>query len=440
MGDRSTRDEAIRVIETFNNLPVDQKMGIFRNLSPAAREELLGTVARPQEIMRLVSEEQVFFDVKELGEDQAPNIIALTTGRQLQYILDLDLWKKDMFDQESAGRWLEILSRVGRHKLLQFVQTTDPELLVTALQHLLRIKARNPDIDLLEEIDILPSFSLDDTFFIEFLVPRWEDSLRVFLETVFEWNTQYYFTLMNELAWGVQSENQEQANKWRRSRLADRGFPEFEEALDIYRYMQRSGISGHELEPAGLKEDQGSPEPYLGYPLKVVFQDNLFKRSIDVISDSSEKDRLSVELAHVANKVMVADARDPGSIEELRTSLKKVAGYINMALEDLCGEDTCQAADLLRSNHMEVLFRRGFSLILDLRRDAQKFIRDRDGGIENLGYPLAGFLDALIQKRPVFASHLLGNAQPRQFESLGDISQIRTMMENAATQETWEPI
>jgi len=440
MGDQPTRDEAIRVIETFNDLPVDQKLKIFRNLSPAAREELLRTVARPQELMRLVSEEEVYFGVKELGEEQAINFIALTTSRQLQYLLDLDLWKKDMFDQDSAGRWLEILARVGRHKILQFIQTTDPELVVTALQPFLRIQAHNPDVDLVEEIDSLPPFSLDDTFFIEFLVPRWEDSLRLFLETVFEWNTQYYFSLMKELAWGIPSENEEQANTWRRSRLADRGFPEFDEALNIYNYIQRAGFAERVLEPEGTETEQGSPALFLGYPLQVISQNNLFRRCLDEISDPSERDRVSVELAHVANKVMVADGRDPGAIEELRTSLEKVGGYINMALEELCGEDTCRAADLLRSNHMELLFRRGFSLILDLRRDAQKLIRDRDGRIEDLGYPLSGLLNGLIRKRPVFAAQLLGGAQARQFESISDISQIRALMEQAESQETWEPI
>jgi hypothetical protein len=135
---------------------------------------------------------------------------------------------------------------------------------------------------------------------------------------------------------------------------------------------------------------------------------------------------------------MVADGRDPGSKDELHGSLKKVSGYINIALEDLCGEDISEALGIIRSNHMEILFRRGFSLILDLRKDAQKLVRNYEGGVENLGHPLAELLTALFQKRPFYASN--AGDKTSEFEQTDDIRKIRELMDHAALDESWEPI
>jgi len=161
---------------------------------------------------------------------------------------------------------------------------------------------------------------------------------------------------------------------------------------------------------------------------------------LDAIAEPPEKDRLSQELAHLANKVMVADARDPAEADDLRGSLRKVSGYINIALEEMCGEDASKAADVLRCNHMELLFRRGFSVILDLRKEAQKLLRDYEGGVENLGHPLAGLVQGLFLKRPVFASFVLGESKPREFESLDDIILIRRLLDRALVEESWEPV
>lgn len=427
-------------MEAVDALPLDKRVEMFRNLSARAREELIGSVARPGEIMRRISAEEVYFTIKEIGEANALALIAATTGQQLTHVLDLELWKKDMFDTVSAARWLEIISTIGEEKLMQLLQTADPELIVTAMSRFVKVHVRNPDVDLVEQQDSLPQFTLEDIFFVEFLVPYSEQIVANFLETVFHWNTEYYFGLMEELAAGVIMDSEEMAGKWRRSRLADRGFPEFDEAMEIYHYVRRDGVSGPRCDGAdGVSEWSEDSIPHTWYPMRVFKEETLFRRSLNEISEPSENDRLSTELAHLANKVMVADGRDPASLEELQGSLKKVGGYINMALEETCGDDVSLATQLLQSNHVEILFRRGFSLILDLRKEAQKMLRNYDGGVENLGHPLAGLVTGLLQKRPYFAGQVLGDRTPREFETLGDVESIRNLLDRSTFEGTWEP-
>ena len=440
MKDDTTQD-ALRVIEMFDALPVERRIDVFKDLSPEAREQLLEVVRRPQEVIRKISEEEMFFTIKALGMENAPALIRSTTGKQLRYLIDLEFWKKNMFEARSAAKWLEIISRMGEEKVLQLMQVADPELIVTVMNRLIKVAIRDLDIDLVEQQDSLPLFTLEDLFYIEFRFREYEDELKNFLELIYRWSPEYYFGLMQELARGVQLESEEAARKWRQARLADKGFPEFEEAMAIYQYLKRDAVQGPltELSPHE-PGDAGETRAFLGYPLKLIDKNSLFKKCLDEISTQDEKDRLSTELAHLANKVMVADGRDPGSMDELQGSLEKVSGYINIALEDLCRSNLTHALGLLRSNHLEMLFRRGFSLILDLRKEAHKLVRGYEGGVENLGYPLAGLVKGLFEKRPFYAAKGFGEEKDREFEQLEDLTCIRNMMDRSALEDRWESI
>ncbi len=433
------RKEAEIIIESFDKLPIKKRVEIFGELSPVAREGLIATTGQPSEIMRRISEEEIFFVIKELGEESAPAIIATTTGRQLQYVLDVELWKKDMLDLRAASRWLEFIAGSGEEKIIQFVQVTDSELLCAILGGLMRVKMRDPELDLTEEMDFLPMFTLDDWFFIEFRSPDSEESLKRFLEAVFSWNTRYYLSLMEHISCDDHLENEETARKWRNSRLAEKGFPEFDEVLEIYQHINRAELAEPFAETPAESEN-AEPIPVLKFPLRVLDSNNLFRRGLNTISTADERDRLCAELAHLANKVIIADGKDHGSSKAIRASLKKVGAYINIALEDMCEEDVAAAAALLRSNHMELLFRRGFSLILELRKEAQRFVRDYDGGAENLGSPLAGLVNGLLQKRPIYAGNVFENQQAREFEFVEDIATIRKLMDRSALEDKWEPI
>ena len=147
-------------------------------------------------------------------------------------------------------------------------------------------------------------------------------------------------------------------------------------------------IKGSRDAYSSADETEEPPERLLVYPLATLDNRTLFKRTLDRVDDPDERQRLSVELAHLANKVMIADVKDPGSVDDLLNSIKKVSGYINIALEEISGSDPEQAVRIITINHMEMLFRRGFTLILDLQKMARKFVRQSPGGVENLGYPL----------------------------------------------------
>jgi len=434
----SSRDEALQIIETFDALPTKRKIEIFRDLSPEAREELVEIASRPWEIVRAVSEEELYFTIKTLGQERAPALVAMTTGAQLRHLIDMDVWRHDVFTPKAASDWIEIIATIGEEKVLQLLQVADPELIVLILNCLVRVSVRNPDIDHLEEQDEFPWFTLDSIFFVEFLGAVPANLIKSFLGTLFQWNPEYYYTIIQQIVAGVDPATVERALKWAQARLADKGFPDFEEALEIYRPAKRETvIRGSRDSYYPDDETEERPEKLLVYPLAIPDIRTLFKRSLDLVDDADEKHRLSMELAHLANKVMIADVKDPGSTNELLSSIKKVSGYINIALEEITGSDLKQAVRIIRANHMEILFRRGYTLILELQTMARKFVRLSAGGVENLGYPLTSITKGLLSKRPVFIEAAASGPKAREFETLTDIETIRLLITRTTFEQNW---
>ena len=60
----TSTEDALRIVETFDILPDEKRVAIFRQLSAQAREELIEVVARPGDVTRRISEEEMFFTIK----------------------------------------------------------------------------------------------------------------------------------------------------------------------------------------------------------------------------------------------------------------------------------------------------------------------------------------------------------------------------------------
>ncbi|MFA6221760.1 MAG: DUF6178 family protein [Desulfomonilaceae bacterium] len=433
-------DDDLQIVSGVDKLSLENKLDLFARLSPRGRQEFIQNLSYPGELIRRISEKEMYFTIKSIGIDDATYLLSLTTSKQLIYILDLELWKKDTPDSEAANCWLEKLVDLGEDKLFQFLQTSDPELVISLINLLVKVKVVKSDLDFTEQINSLPSFTLDSIYFIEFLDYSHKDAIERLLTGIFRWSDHYYFNLMQYLTSSDLVEIQNLALRWRSGRLADHGFPDFEESQEIYRYLSPKAISMEVQENSRESNGEITVGTFIDYPLKIALKRNFFERCWNLIPSRSIQDRISLELSHVANKIMIADVKEPGNLEHLIDSLKKASGYINIALENISKLDIGKGSLILTANHMELLFRVGYSLILDLRTQADDFVRLYEGGPENLGYPLSVLLKGLFAKRPFFVETFISEEKIRNFETSEDLYFIRKLLDRNLVQDLWESI
>ncbi len=137
---------------------------------------------------------------------------------------------------------------------------------------------------------------------------------------------------------------------------------------------------------------------------------------------------------------MIADHKDPGSLNDIMKSLRNIAGFINIAVEETCGDNVYLAAATISINHLEILFRRGFSVITELKNEAKELLGRLSLRREDTGHPLSETLDALFSRRPFLAAGVLGEKVDRDFRTINDINLVRKLMNSMVSDETWEPL
>jgi hypothetical protein len=110
--------------------------------------------------------------------------------------------------------------------------------------------------------------------------------------------------------------------------------------------------------------------------LSLVAEGSLLHQALQLVEDQSLLDSLRLELASLANKVMVADQLAADSAESLHLAVQKAAAWVSLGLELVSGGDRGLAAGSLGDVYLEDLFRRAYEAVAAVRRNLQRVIRD----------------------------------------------------------------
>ena len=235
--------------KAFNSLPVDQQLNIVLGARGKERLRTLFFSDNPKELVQRLPELEIFLTVKEVGRSDAIDLVTLTTPEQFQYLLDLDVWKKDQLDPEKVVHWMEILLESGEERVVEFIRSSDPEFLCLLLITFLHItKLEGEPTELMDRN--LP-FTLDREYFITFRKAEIRPVFQPFLEILYRYDTDTYRRLMESLLGELESDIEETAYRFRNARLADYGFPDVEQALEIYRFVNPECCAGGRRNPAG---------------------------------------------------------------------------------------------------------------------------------------------------------------------------------------------
>src|SRR5512143_4105447 len=243
--------EAQRV---FNSLSLEKQLDMALQAHGKDRIQYLFLSEHPEQLVQEIPELEVFLTVKEAGERDCLDLISLTTSEQFQFLLDLDLWKRDQLDPEKVLHWMEVLLESGEKKVTQFIQTADIEFIALLLKKF--IHATTIDGEHIEEMDRIAPFTLDQYHFVHFRGKRTREIFEPFLQILYRADKNSYQKLMDSLIVELESELEETGYRLRNSRLSDHGFPGFEESLEIYQFINPDSPApgGRPREPAAQEE------------------------------------------------------------------------------------------------------------------------------------------------------------------------------------------
>ncbi|MRR39043.1 hypothetical protein EG829_31225, partial [bacterium] len=87
-------------------------------------------------------------------------------------------------------------------------------------------------------------------------------------------------------------------------------------------------------------------------------------------------DAIRQELTYLVNSALVADGAALHDREAMQVVLERVHGYLNISLEFLARDDEERAAAILAGERLKRLFQLGFSIVMDLGKQARMHASD----------------------------------------------------------------
>ncbi len=400
---------------SIDALTEDQRLDLVLSLPGGKqRMDLILASSRPEELTRAVPPEDLVLSIKDIGDADAVPFVEMSSDRQLTYLLDLELWVREGMDLGRLMHWLEILFECGKARVLRWVRSVDFELLVLLLERTVLLMEPG-ELENLSDRLSGRLYTPDNTHYLLIKLGADYNLLRQMLDLIFAKDPEMFFALTGNLGTNPPAELEELAYRWRTGRLADRGWPDLDEAMQIYQPAEPDGVGPRDLLPAGFEQPPR-------YPLQPRYTGKLLQAGVEK-TEAGQQGLVAVQLANLINRVIISDGMTPGEAESLGRAGERVRGRleIGLALLGACQADA--SARLLTGVPLVEVFRVGQGAInRRVQRARQIMARPSASLLDSLPAPLPDCLKALLSSRPLFVS--LNEMLPREFADPADLAML----------------
>ncbi|MCK6556407.1 DUF6178 family protein [Candidatus Binatia bacterium] len=371
--------------------------------------------------------EDLYYLVKGVGLGDAGDLLQLAAPEQVRACLDFDLWDRDDVVTERARDWLETLTELPPTRIAAVVRTLDLELVALILSRHMHVLERDTDDDAGTGLPPQSLETPDRLFEIEFVTPdvTLVQTLWRLLELLYRADADLARQLLLETATGLQSELRETAYQWRSRRMADLGFADYYEALEVYRYLDpRRVVLPADAAPAHF----GEPDEFVAVPVPfaaALGADSFLNRALARLDDVGTVEELTVRLLALLNRVLAADRVDVADVDGVRSAIARGRDTLSLGLEYVSDGKLDRAVTALTTLPLVELFRVGHSLTLDLRRRAERLRRE---GVDRID------LEPVLAMRPQFPGALdeEPHAGTRGFRTRTDLTRVAAWLDELA--------
>jgi len=436
--------------ETFVSLPVPAQIARLEQVDAKTRQELILVDPDRVALTRALSAETLFYTLKEIGLADSVDLLALASPTQVRDMLDLDCWRKDHLDDRRLSAWLMLLDEAGSGKLAEWFLHADIEVLVLLVKRHLEV-IRKADVEEDPDFNQAQYFTFDDQYLLRF-VGEGEPILALLLERLRVLDYDGYKHVLEWSLLDLESSLEEEALHWRDARMADRGYPSYEEARKVFNFVVPESLSLERYRRNTLSEVRFAADEELipaDHALMLLEVRDSFLVQVLATLPAEDLEPFKQELAMLTNQVVIAEACDPSELAEVRRCAELVHDYVNIGVVYLATGEQGEAARLLHETRLRPFFQVGMSLTFRLQQQERQLDADlrRNGIADWQAYLDSPFQEtcAGVQRRlPLFFRGLEtpGEILYRRFQNLTEIRQVETVLAQIplwfAAMQRWE--
>ena len=393
-------------------------------LSPRAEKRVDALISSPNAAasVQALSVPDLFYLVNEVGLSDCVELISLCSPAQVQGCIDMEIWDRDQPIIEAFLPWLAVIQENGYEFLAKTWDGLDPELAALTLARTCCIYDKSLGESCPEEEE-REYFETPDTFF-EIVITTDDEVSTKLVHTIIEDLYRGDMLLARHTLMSARSEPiaelEEMSYRWRSGRMADLGYVDFYEALEVFRPIAPNSVTIGE-DKTRRPQDNLYPTSQLPKPvMQPVLDRGFLSQAIALLE--SEDDRLQIQesLLHLVNRVLAAGNIAPSNAEALTLAATHALATLSLGLEYISSGKLDDAARALESVSLIRLHRLGYTLSLRLARFARLVApRALAGDTQTLE-----ILEAVLGKRPFFPMHLEGGSGIRPIETLADLSAL----------------
>ena len=430
--------ELKQTVELYKNLN-KQRKAILSLPAEKALDRIFDS-PHPAAIVHSFPEEDFYFFINDIGVEDSLQLLSLASDKQREYIFDIEAWEKDRISINNVTKWLALFLTADPQRFVRWFLNRKTEFIEFYLFKNIEVKIREHDED--PSIFGDDFFTLDDVFYIKFIdlpvdtesesnfIINRNEFLSKFLDELSAYDHNIFQHVLLEAFTVIPAEYEEEAFRLRNVRLAEKGFLPFDEAIGVYQPLKPEALSGQRTKCIA-NNSEGKlyiPVPY--YSTEMLKEDNLFTDSLKKIATDDVLQQIQVELAGLANQIIVADQKVIKNKEELNDIVKKTCGYISIGLKLLIEKgaelDENRAVALIQRFPLSKIFRVGYGLVLELKWRAEKWrkiswFKKNRLPLSFWGEGWIGVLGGLLIKKPLYYDNYKTGLLYREFYSIEDI-------------------
>jgi hypothetical protein len=410
----------------------------------------------PVELIHSFPEEDFYFLVHGIGPEDALPLLAMASGKQLDYLLDIDLWHRDRFDHHAAVQWLNVLMKAEPERLTRWLSSEKIDFLEFFLFKNIEVKIREQDQEPSEISKAYMTF--DEVYYFRFLesfhddaiqddapgTPENQDNLKEreqfmtdLLQHLAERDHARYIQILMESATVIPAESEEEMYRQRNVRLAEKGFLPFEESIGIYQPLKPEDMDRSRQKAFVKPKEPESPPLVPFFPNLMMESGSSFAKALGSIQDEHMVMQLQAEFASLCNRLIVADRKGDITKESLREIVGKACGFISIGLDNLSGGKQTW----IRKYPLADLFRVGYGFALDLKWRAEKWRKKSWFAAEGLplsfwGEEWLGVVGGLLLKNPLYFDNYQTGVLYRDFSTVQDIVETESVLNQVMAFDT----
>src|SRR5262245_48425866 len=205
--------------------------------------------------VRALPADELYYVLHELGHEESGPLLAAATSEQLQVVLDFALWQRDRIVPGALAEWVEAMAHASPERIARWLAGLDAELVALVLRRGARIHdlTQGPPP---EEAQGTFFPTPDGFFLLDVVGLPIEDGASAFdadeqdrtaviirlVDSLYRADKHLARRLLVAATGELDSELEEAAYRWQRGRMADLGFSDYYEALEVYRELDLAGV------------------------------------------------------------------------------------------------------------------------------------------------------------------------------------------------------